>query len=197
MDSKTEEFQQLKAFSQNILWLLSEKANLPNCATHMEVFKRKNGGLVFLEVASRAPGANIKRSYKERHGIDLEAYHFQLQMDKSVVVTEKQTDKYTAWMYFIKQAGVVASLEFPQLQSEIVQCQYYIEAGEQMEQPRDWSKYQGKIAMSLLIRNSNYVELVQDFEYLKTFKPYRLVEPSTRLQPENTIVRTSAVGMFV
>jgi hypothetical protein len=101
------------AFSDQVTDAMPE---LDDAITHMEVFV-KNGEPIFLEIASRAPGAYVARIGEIFRGINFEELNFRLQLKLPWKLAEKNL-KHTGWVWFPRKDGVVIDIHHPKLSCE-------------------------------------------------------------------------------
>jgi biotin carboxylase len=138
---------------------------VPNGLIHLEVFRRENDELVFLELACRPPGGMIIQSYAKRFGIDIEQIHFGLQMGiKNIFSLPQQSEPYSAWVWFPYKAGKVKRFLDVSLQSSH-ESFWKININDELPSSTSLIDYSGGI----LLWNANYETLLQDFNYLASF----------------------------
>lgn len=164
-------------FTSDVFAALARHHLLPDGVTHMEMFRKASGEIVFLEVQFRPPGANVRRAYAEFLGVNFEEIHYRLQMGADAG-SIRACGPYAAWMYFPTADGVVATLEpLPNLYSTIVECSYGIQHGQPTRSPESildaWGR--GVVALSLVITNFDHEQLRQDFAKLQDYIPFRLL----------------------
>lgn len=85
---------------------------LVNCVTHLEVLEH-DGELWFLEVAARAPGAEVAHCGELYLGVNLEELNFRLQLGLPWHTSSPRGD--VAWMWFAKRDGTVTECVPPQV----------------------------------------------------------------------------------
>ena len=77
------------------------------------------------------------------------------------------------WLYLPTKDGVVDELILPNLKSKIHKMQYLIQSEQKIYFPTSLLMA-NQTALKMLISNTNYDDLLQDFEYLKAFQPFVL-----------------------
>lgn len=162
----SEEFQQLADFTRRVLSAIGPMPR--DTVTHLEVFRKANGELVFLEIAARAPAALVPFMYEKHLGLNIEEAHFRLHMglldDLNITY-----GPYSAFVYFPHRKGVVTALHQPVLRSQAI-VTWKIQVGDHLDNPDNIRD----AACTLLLWNDDYAELRRDFDYLDTFNPYSL-----------------------
>lgn len=138
---------------------------LPNCVTHLELFQRENGELIFLEIACRAPGGMIVQMHEKHTGINFEQANFAVQMGIPFDPQQIQSGPYCAWAWFPIVAGKVLGFKKLNIKSEH-NIFWKIKPGEVYENAQSLIDYAGGI----LLWNDNYQKLRQDFDYLAQLK---------------------------
>ena len=124
----------------------------------------------------RPPGANVRRAYAERLGMNLEEMHYRLQMGLECPSLETR-GMHAAWMYFPTADGVVEAVEpLPELSSRVVECTWGVMAGQRTRAPHSIldARSRGVVALSLVIANDDNAHLREDFERLCVHSPFRL-----------------------
>ena len=132
---------------------------------HNEIFKLPDNSLVFLEIASRAPGAGVSEMYEIMHDINLELANYlsQLNIDFSI----KNKGVYAAWIQYPILEGNVIELKTPNILSNS-KVEWNCEINQAYNKATSVRDY----GCRLVIWNENYEDLKKDFEYLTTeFKP--------------------------
>jgi biotin carboxylase len=94
---------QIREFNQKILKVLGYSNS---GATHLELFKKPNGELIFLEVAARAGGGMIPKVYQHHLRLDLFATHFLLQINENYMPRITQ-GPYACWVWFPLPGGIL------------------------------------------------------------------------------------------
>lgn len=151
-------YNQLIQFNEQALKALRP---LPNCVTHLEIFQRPNGELVYLEVACRAPGGAIVQMHEKHCGINFEQAHFTMQMGLDFNMQLFQKGPYCAWAWFPLMEGKI--LGFRQLDIKSPhQIAWKVKAGENYQKAKSLIDFAG----SIILWNDNYEILRRDFDYL-------------------------------
>lgn len=155
----------IKVFANKSLAALSP---IPDGVTHMEVFKKKNKNLVFLEIAIRPPGAMITEMYIKSLGVNFQEIHAKLQLGLEVHIPSISSEEvlHTAWMWFPHPTGCKRHIfmggNLPILKSQI-NTYWKFSIGQEIPQAKDIRDRVGGI----LLWNTNYNELKEDFDKLK------------------------------
>jgi hypothetical protein len=167
VNESSSEYEELKRFNTLVLRILQPE----NCATHLELFRRKNGDLVFLEIAARAPGAMICQKHEKETGVNPEKAHFELQIGLQPQLPAKSVKKFFC-----------ASGWFPKVKGRVVKTDQYLPIKSQYElnweiQPNDQLKQSDsliQIAGSIILWNESFEELQSDFSFLSEYLPYQV-----------------------
>ncbi|MFF4173277.1 acetyl-CoA carboxylase biotin carboxylase subunit family protein [Streptomyces sp. NPDC001744] len=158
------EAEALKEFNRRVLEAFRDKPR--DGVFHHEVFRRPDGELVFLEIASRAPAALVPSTHRIAWGVDIEESHFRLQRGERPLAPEA-TGLHAAWAYFPKRAGTVVDLRTARLRSDH-HWQWNVETGRTTEAPRDIRDF----SAAVLLWNSDHDALLED---LRTLDAHRAV----------------------
>ena len=147
--------------------------------THLEVFKTKDGELVFLEIAARPAGAQTPQVYQKSLDLDcsIREAHILLQADPNYSPNIKQTG-HACFISYPKKQGLVTTLNTPNkdlIKSEYV-CDWLIKIGDTL---KDADKI-SDVALDIVLYNNDYNQLQRDVDYLKTFIPF-IVSNETKL----------------
>ena len=137
--------------------------------THLEVFERRDGELVFLEIAARAPGAMAPLVSEKRWGLNIELAHFRLQLGE-VPDLPGEPRCSAGFVYFPRPAGVVGELSLPELASEHTVTRF-VRPGERTRPSRDVSE----AVAGVLLWNPDHQELLADLERLDSASPVQPV----------------------
>ena len=154
-------YQKLKKFNDDILKNMSTDFN---GVTHLEVFEKNDGQLVFLEVANRGGGAGIPKIYNKYLGIDLFSTHFLLQCDDNYQFDIHQ-GAYAAWLQFTPCSNVTSLEHLPSIKSEInlIFKNKKINSNSICTSLRDYS-------LLIMLWNDDVVQLQQDFNKLSIYR---------------------------
>lgn len=166
----------LIAFTDAVFAAFARHAPIPDGVTHMELFRRDDGEIIFLEVHFRPPGANVRQAYAERLGVNLEHYHLALQMGRTIAPIAARGD-HAAWLYFPTADGTVADVHpLPPLRSRVIAADYGVAPGSVTQAPLSIldARGRGVVALSLVIAHPDADVLREDFERLAAYRPYRM-----------------------
>ena len=136
--------------------------------THLEVFERPGGELVFLEIAARAPGAMAPLVSEKRWGLNIELAHFRLQLGE-VPELPGEPRCSAGFVYFPRPAGTVPELDLPDLTSEHT-VTWFVRPGERTQPSRDISE----AVAGVLLWNPDHAALLGDLERLDSSSPVRV-----------------------
>lgn len=118
-------YQQLKIQNEKIL-----AAMLPNnCVTHLEMFKLRDGRLVFVEIAARAPGLGCSEMHERQWGVNLRLLHMKCQLNIQPHIVIEKSDRYHAWAHVPLSNGQVKEINMPEISSH-VEANWLIEVGD-------------------------------------------------------------------
>lgn len=120
-------YKQVRCFNQKVLSSL----NPPDGTTHMEIFLKKNGELIFLEISARPPGGDIRWMYQQFNGVDIEEAHFKIRMGLDYPMQPSEIQGYSAFMYIPTRSGVVSKLMNLELES-LVEQKWFIKKNEEL-----------------------------------------------------------------
>ena len=151
-------YNQLIQFNEQALMALRP---LPNCVTHLEIFQRPNGELVYLEVACRAPGGAIVQMHEKHCGINFEQAHFVMQMGLEFNMQHFQKGPYCAWAWFPLAEGKILGFRSLDIKSPH-QIAWKVKVGEIYQKAKSLIDFAG----SIILWNDDYEILRRDFDYL-------------------------------
>ncbi len=157
-------FQRAIEFGEKVIRKLGE---VTCCVYHLEFFLTPDDKLIFLEIASRAPGGMLSNAAYSILGIDVEQLNFILQFDPDVennVKIKFQEDQYAFWCWLPKQLGHITRGNLPELSSPS-HVEWYIKDGDNITEDMIAGP-----ACGIIATNSNFGILYKDFEKLKTAK---------------------------
>lgn len=160
LPNKNENFIQISEFNELVL---SKLGHSRNGITHLEVFKKQNGDLVFLEIASRAGGGLIPKIYKHYLGIDFFEAHYLLQISEKYFPAFSKGD-YACWVCFPLDNGIVNKFKLPKLNSK-----YEIKVNVKLKTAYKKSENLNERAAQLILWNEDYSALCEDFKMLRDF----------------------------
>lgn len=136
--------------------------------THLEVFRKKNGELVFLEIAPRTAGAMIPQMFQRYLGIGLHETHINLQIDPEYKFQLKN-GPFTAWVSYPIKPGKIIKLNQPELKCANT-ITWKVKEGDELKQAQRLADE----ACGILFWDEDYNKVLKDFDYLRTFEPYCL-----------------------
>ena len=90
----------------------------PDGGIHLEVFLTPRDDLVFLEVAARPPGGELRDIYLRTHGIDIDLAHYMLRALEPYEVRPEPTGLLGGWAITPRHPGRVTAIDPPALRSE-------------------------------------------------------------------------------
>ncbi len=154
---ESEEFQSIAKVNSDVLRCLSP---LPNGMTHMEVFRKKDGEIVFLEIAARPPGAQAPSVYEIYLGFNIHEIHYKIQMN---LPYQLQTGRgpYSAFLWFPFKKGTILSLNKLPIQSA-----YRIKWNAKIGDVVEGSRSVKDRVCEILLWNNNYTQLRKDYDWL-------------------------------
>ena len=160
----------LSSMNKKVLKALSPT----NGITHMEVFKsQKHNAFIFLEIATRPPGASIPKMYEHNYNINLQELFFKFQMGYSAsdlkINQISQNSSQLAWLWIPKtKTGYIEKLIMPKINSKL-SIKWHVVQDELVEKK---SVSVRDRVCEVFIENENYEQLKYDFNYLKNFNFY-------------------------
>lgn len=154
---------ELRAFSEAVL----NRLGIFSSAFHIEIFRKAaSKELVFLEVASRTPGALVPEMYERVFDVHLEKLHFQAQIQLEALDEPKNTGYQAGWITYPQKTGRVEELYLPSL---LVDHKFmsYVSKGQQLKQAE--TLLDG--ACSVLFWDDSSSRVEETFELLKFHQP--------------------------
>ena len=140
----------------------------PDGVTHLEVFKKENGELVFVEIAARSPGSLVPFLYEAHSGVNLQQLHYQIQMKLPISVTRKKDGSYYAFIWFASRNGTISKFNDPDIKSEY-SLTWKAKVGDKISGSEEVRDRLGEI----VLWNKNFDQLSRDFYYLSNdYRPY-------------------------
>jgi biotin carboxylase len=139
-----------------------------NGMTHLEVFKKHDGELVFVEVAARPPASLAPKSYYKYLGVPIMEAHLLMQIDENYDL-KMNFGPYSAFVIYPKMKGVVSKFNEPNIKSKY-EISYNMSVGDELtaaEKVRD-------IAAGIILWNDNHEELMKDYLSFDNFKLYEV-----------------------
>ena len=139
-------------------------------ASHLELFLRDSGELVFLEVGARFKGLAGLAAMQENYGVAL--LNVALEIESGIKSHPwDQPQVYCFDGVIPKRPGTIVALVEPDLESD-VSIKWQVRVGDQIGQGRSLSDNGG----TFLVRNSDYAAVRRDFERLASYEPIRYKE---------------------
>jgi biotin carboxylase len=139
-------------------------------ASHLELFRRDSGELVFLEVGARFKGLAGLAAMQQNYGIAL--LNVALEIESGIKSHPwDQEQMYCFDGVIPKRPGVVMELVEPDLESDF-SIKWQVRVGEEIGQGLSLSDNGG----TFLVRNKDYGAVRRDFEHLATYEPIRYKE---------------------
>jgi biotin carboxylase len=156
----------VQAFTDRVLDALP---TLTDRVTHLEVLEH-DGELWFLEVAARAPGAEVARCGELHLGINLEELNFRLQLGLPWGVASPPRGQ-VAWMWYPKRDGIVLARRVPDLASPAT-LTWQVAVGDRVHGAgRSPSNRREDAALIVVAGPSDPATLEADFGRLAAFEP--------------------------
>lgn len=105
--------------------------------THLEVFRKSNGEIVFCEIAKRAGGAGIVDVTEIVTGVNLRTVDTSLYLSRPYSI-KKQSAKYSGWLIAYGKNGVVENISTPEDFNDdwIAKCEIKAALGELISEPK-------------------------------------------------------------
>ncbi|MCL1127407.1 hypothetical protein [Shewanella surugensis] len=162
----------LREYNQHVLDVIKPPKN---GMTHLEVFERKNGELVFLEIAARPSGALVPELHEKCFGIKIREEHLKLSMYPAYEFAAN-LKKFACFASYPLKNGVVTQIVEPHVESE-----YSIISKIEVGQFIDTQVNKiSDIAISIVMWNEDQAQLYRDFLILKNTQLYTTQEESVR-----------------
>jgi len=154
---------ELRTFSETVL----NRLGIFSSAFHIEVFRKAiSNELVFLEAASRTPGALVPEMYERVFNVHLERLHFQAQIQLEELDEPKHTGYQAGWITYPQKGGKVVDLYLPSLAVDH-EFMSYVSKGQQLKQAE--TLLDG--ACSALFWDASSSRVEEAFELLKFHQP--------------------------
>ena len=157
----------LKIFNEAVLKALSP---VPDGCTHMELFKKPDGEIVFLEIAARPSFGFVPKMYEHYMGVDLEEMHYRCQMGLSLPAIKplsERKESSVGWLWYPKISGEVTSLSKRLPIKSEHDIQYCVRATEKLEGAETLRDYVATVFMV----NPDRAQLIADFNVMKSVRP--------------------------
>jgi biotin carboxylase len=130
--------------------------------THVEMMMRENGGIVFIEAASRVPGGDVINRYRHSFGVDLLDLDQRLKCGLPIELPILPTHpEMSFWVYIAAPEGRVRSLRTPELRSRS-ETSWFVSPGDVLTCSKTFEEPAGMIIAYNSIPNI----LSEDFERL-------------------------------
>jgi len=166
-----DDYIKLISFNQKVLEALQP---LPNGVTHLEIFKKQNGEMVFLEIACR-PSAGFTPEISELYcGVNFEEAHYLVQMGLPLkaLIPLKQRTMYAAYLLYPKLEGEVVELAEKLDLKTISELKYFVMPKDILTSAKHIMDYCATIFMK-----STCPHLLKDeFEIAANLKPVTIIK---------------------
>lgn len=149
--------------------VLAALPRLDRRVVHVEVIERDEE-LYFLEVAGRAPGAEVARAGELHVGMNLEELNFRLQLGLPHELSTPPR-RHVAWMWFPKEDGKVVRRTEPDLECDAT-LTWQVCDGE-LVRGASWSDTNRRedAALIVLLADPDPARVRRDFDRLRRFSP--------------------------
>ncbi|MFN8769622.1 MAG: acetyl-CoA carboxylase biotin carboxylase subunit family protein [Neisseriaceae bacterium] len=144
--------------------------NPPDGATHMEIFCKPDGELVFLEMSARPPGGDIRWMYQLYDNVDIEKAHFLIRMGFDYQLEPRVSGFYPAFAFFPTRNGTVEFLNKPDFNSNY-SINWNIHVGQVLIDAEDLSVQK---AGEIRLYGDRY-NVEEDFKKLRNFVPFEVM----------------------
>lgn len=158
---------ELLTFTKRALEVLT----MPNCVTHMEVFRTTRGELIFLEVGARMPGGMITPNYQQQFDLNLVDLAFLIKTNRfTQQAINRKTNCFN--LFVPAQTGTITQLNIPSLQSKFI-LNWNVDVGVHVT----GNSLYNRIA-TLIVWNDDYKTLEKDFIEIQQhpFAEYNLLK---------------------
>lgn len=145
---------------------------LPTGVTHLEIFKKQNSELVFLEIACR-PSAGFTPEVSEIHcGVNFEESHYLVQIGLPLkgLIPLRQRTMYAAYLFYPKLEGEVAGLTKKLDLKTVSELKYYVK-------PKDIltsAQHIMDCVATVFMKSADIYLLKNEFEIAVNLKPVRI-----------------------
>lgn len=168
LPNDSEDSIRIKAFSEKVHKALK---TVKNGVTHLEVFKKNNGEIVFLEIANRPPGILCSEVYGLRNGLSLKELHILAGNSKSAKYDPKPKNYVFRYIFpYQEKGGTIDKIHEVEINSKF-ESRWKHEEKSRVAENNGLSDYFG----TLVAWNECYETLKKDFFSLNDFKPFSLV----------------------
>ena len=156
-----EESHELYAQLTNFAAFAVKSLGLKNGPSHVEIFVKESGELVFLEAACRTPGAIMVPIYQAQ--FDMNMIEMALDIECGLDIAEiVKNDSYCMGGIFPAKQGRVNKINKVNLQSE-----FELNLGCQVGDYYDGVDSVKNLSGSIVVKGKSYAEVLADFEVLK------------------------------
>ncbi|OGT53638.1 MAG: hypothetical protein A3F17_01135 [Gammaproteobacteria bacterium RIFCSPHIGHO2_12_FULL_41_15] len=147
----------LQDFTRNVLQALGmPKAGV----THLEVIKKADQRIYFIEIAHRSPGCLIPKMYQHHAMIDTIASHFLLQINPEYNFKPK-LNHYAAWACYPKKPGkVMAFKSLPENLNSHCEVEWFVSLHEDISH---YSRHGRDYTGTLFMTNPDFDTLYKEF----------------------------------
>lgn len=159
--------QMVRAFSDRVLAVLDP----PDGGVHMEIFLTPAGELVFLEVAARPPGGDMRAVYLRCLGFDIDVAHFLLRAGEPFEPPADGAERYGGWFIHPRHKGTVAEIDLPELVSE-QDLRLMVTVGDVID--ADSRHIVEPPSAELMLFNADFGGLERDVDKLRDMTLYRV-----------------------
>lgn len=142
---------------------------LPTGVTHLEIFKKQNGELIFLEIACR-PSAGFTPEVSELHcGVNFEEAHYLVQIGLPLkgLIPLKQRTMYAAYLFYPKLEGEVTRLAENLDLKTVSELKYYVKPGDILTS----AKHIMDCVATVFMKSEDMHLLNDEFEIAVNLKP--------------------------
>ncbi len=180
MDLQSRESRELIEFTEHTL---KQFPKLPDGITHLEVFKNKQGELIFLEVAARPAGAKVREMYLKRtHGVDFSWLHLRLNFGFGIekqlaqLQDESKWGPYTAMFQMLRpeETGILMRKRMPKFSNSQYDITWYAEEGDTLSPNESVLD----TIFSSLMWNNEFEALEKDYQSLNQQRLIEVVKPA-------------------
>ena len=147
---------------------------LPTGVTHLEIFKKQNGEMVFLEIACR-PSAGFTPEISELHcGVNFEEAHYLVQMSLPIegLIPLKQRTMYAAYLLYPKLEGEVTELTKKLDLKTVSELKYYVKLKDILTS----AKHIMDCTATVFMKSADVHLLKDEFETAVNLKPVTIVK---------------------
>lgn len=166
-----DEYGKLISFNQKVLEALQP---LPIGVTHLEIFKKQNGEMVFLEIACR-PSAGFTPEISELHcGINFEEAHYRVQMGLPLrgLIPLKERTMYAAYLLYPKLEGEVVALAKKLDFKTVSELKYYVVPKDILRSAQHIMDF----CATIFMKSTDARLIKKEFEAASSLKPVTIVK---------------------